>query len=227
MTIREIREENLKYLIKKVGKKSTLAEMADTNAAYISQVLSKKTKRSIGDALARKLEQACDKERGWLDTIHTKEGEKKQLSETINHLNLSEPSMGYSKTSLHKIPLFEFNRQEICININSNHKMESYVITPEKFGENSFAIKIKNNTITKIANIGDYIVFDPDFKKIPGKNYLISINGSLEISLYRKISGEEYFDPGVNGVQPIKITPQLDYEIIAIAVYRARQGEPL
>jgi len=221
MTIREIRVENLKLLIKKIGKKSELAEKAETNPAYISQVLSKKTKRSIGDVLARKLEKACDKETGWLDTYHPTEND-------INYNNLNESQQQYRKDELHKIQLFEFNKKEICDHIKTNHKkMESYVITTVKFGKDAFAIKIKNNTTTKLANIGDYLIFDPDFKKIPGKNYLVSINGNLEISLYRTIAGDEYLDPEISGVNPVKITPDLDCEIIAIAIYRSREGEPL
>jgi hypothetical protein len=73
-TIDKIRKENLLTLIAETGKKSKLADLADTNAAYISQLLSKNPKkiRNIGDDLARKLESACGKTRGWMDTDHDK-----------------------------------------------------------------------------------------------------------------------------------------------------------
>lgn len=72
LTNNEIRKLNLLLLIDEVGKKSDLAKIADTDPAYISQILSKKNPRNIGDDLARKLEKGCRKPRGWMDTYHDK-----------------------------------------------------------------------------------------------------------------------------------------------------------
>lgn len=73
LTNNEIRKLNLLILIAEIGgKKSELAAMAETDPAYISQILSTTAKkpRNIGDELARKLETACNKPRGWMDTFH-------------------------------------------------------------------------------------------------------------------------------------------------------------
>lgn len=68
--IREIRQKNLGLLLKEFDTAAALAKAADTDPAYISQIRSKKTKREIGDSLARRLEKAGKKERGWLDHSH-------------------------------------------------------------------------------------------------------------------------------------------------------------
>lgn len=67
---KEIRRQNLRALIAEQGTAASLAEKAQTSAAYISQILSQKTKAFVGDALARKLESATKKPRGWMDTLH-------------------------------------------------------------------------------------------------------------------------------------------------------------
>lgn len=70
MEIKEIRRENLLVLLEEFGTATSLASAAGTDAAYISQIKSKKTKREIGDNLARRLEKAGGKTRGWMDQLH-------------------------------------------------------------------------------------------------------------------------------------------------------------
>ncbi len=75
-TIAEIRLDNLRLLISDFGTQDRVAELAGTSPVYLSQILngaadSKTGKvRQIGDPLARKLEEGCGKETGWMDNIH-------------------------------------------------------------------------------------------------------------------------------------------------------------
>jgi hypothetical protein len=75
-TIAEIRLDNLLLLIEEVGSAEALASKVNSSAVYISQLKNRapdsKTKkpRQIGDPLARKMESACGKERGWMDHEH-------------------------------------------------------------------------------------------------------------------------------------------------------------
>ena len=70
-TIADIRKNNLEKLIKESGlNKGKFAEKIDTSPAYISQILSIKTQRDMGNDLARKIEQLLGKDRGWMDTSH-------------------------------------------------------------------------------------------------------------------------------------------------------------
>jgi len=59
------RQANLELLIKEVGGPTQLALLAETPKTHISAL--RRGSRGIGDALAAKLEQACDRAPGWMD----------------------------------------------------------------------------------------------------------------------------------------------------------------
>ncbi|MCV6612420.1 MAG: hypothetical protein OIF55_16785 [Amphritea sp.] len=73
MNIKDIRLNNLELLIQTEGGRNVVAEKVDTSPVYISQIRSATNKRTCGDGLARRLELAFDKPRGWMDTPHTQE----------------------------------------------------------------------------------------------------------------------------------------------------------
>jgi hypothetical protein len=72
MTIDQTRIYNLRLLIAEFGTAAEIARRADTNASYLSQVLtsvksSTGKARGIGSAVARKIEAGCGKPKGWMD----------------------------------------------------------------------------------------------------------------------------------------------------------------
>lgn len=70
MDSKEIRKINLQALLKE--SKLTQAKFADkvgTDGAYISQIISRTIKANVGDDLARRIENAFQKHRGWMDTL--------------------------------------------------------------------------------------------------------------------------------------------------------------
>lgn len=75
-TAEELRRENLELLVQQFGSLRALADKIDTNPAYLSQVRNALPESStgkpkeIGAALARRLENATGKERGWMDHEH-------------------------------------------------------------------------------------------------------------------------------------------------------------
>lgn len=71
MDIYEIRKSNLRHLItsRGDGKKAKLAGLIETSPAYISQILSAKTKASVGARLARQIERKLQLPNGWMDAI--------------------------------------------------------------------------------------------------------------------------------------------------------------
>ena len=74
MDVKEIRRENLAALVSKRGSRKPLAEAIGTDPAYISQLLSDKTKADMGHQLARRIEKALGKPRGWMDRSHREAG---------------------------------------------------------------------------------------------------------------------------------------------------------
>jgi hypothetical protein len=69
-TVDEIRLDNLKRLKKEFKTYAYIAEISNTAPAYLSQVLSKKTPRNMGEEVARKIETGCKKPYGWMDHDH-------------------------------------------------------------------------------------------------------------------------------------------------------------
>ncbi len=70
MDSHSIRRENLLILIHEIGSKAELGRRADVSIAYLSQVTSEKTQRNIGADVARRIEKAAHKKKGWLDVPH-------------------------------------------------------------------------------------------------------------------------------------------------------------
>lgn len=69
MTIHAIRLHNLRALI---GQRSIadFAQFVGTNAAYVSQIFSDRTKANVGSKLARQIEAAHQLPKGWMDERH-------------------------------------------------------------------------------------------------------------------------------------------------------------
>jgi hypothetical protein len=68
MTSEDIRRTNLRKLVAEFGTAVALAEAANTNEKYISQILG--SARNLGNRLARRIETVASKETGWLDYDH-------------------------------------------------------------------------------------------------------------------------------------------------------------
>lgn len=70
-TVRQIRKINLEKLIEKLGLgKGEFAIRIETSPSYISQIFSEKTKRNMGDCVARKIETKLGLPKGWMDNLH-------------------------------------------------------------------------------------------------------------------------------------------------------------
>lgn len=79
-TIDEIRRKNLGLAIKRVRTAAKLAELTGTAAAYLSQIKNSTpdsktgTPKTMGDDVARRIEDAIGESTGWMDRDHSHEG---------------------------------------------------------------------------------------------------------------------------------------------------------
>jgi hypothetical protein len=74
-TSQEIRRENLRYLIqtKYNGVANQMAKDTGIAQMQIARVFLKtKNSREVGEVLARRIEEACGLEAGWMDQIHAR-----------------------------------------------------------------------------------------------------------------------------------------------------------
>lgn len=67
-----VRRENFKALVKKLRSTTAMANKLDSTPGYISQLISPKNPRNIGENVARKIETAMKLPRGWMDAEHAK-----------------------------------------------------------------------------------------------------------------------------------------------------------
>ena len=71
MEVRDIRRNNLLLLIRRQGgTQAEFARVAGVSPNYINQVLNSWQGRGLGHQVARKIERAVGKSRGWMDTSH-------------------------------------------------------------------------------------------------------------------------------------------------------------
>lgn len=70
MDIREVRRQNLIALRSEKGSVRALADLIDTDPNYLSQILGGKGRHFMGHTLARRLESALKKPKGWMDQPH-------------------------------------------------------------------------------------------------------------------------------------------------------------
>ncbi len=70
MDIKQIRRGNMLALIEREPSKAAFARKVGTDPAYISQILSTKTKAEVGNDLARAIEAAYELPHGWMDQEH-------------------------------------------------------------------------------------------------------------------------------------------------------------
>jgi transcriptional regulator with XRE-family HTH domain len=67
MDVKQIRRGNMIALIAQHPTQAAFARKVGTDPAYISQILSAKTKAEVGNELARAIESACGLPHGWMD----------------------------------------------------------------------------------------------------------------------------------------------------------------
>ena len=85
MDISEIRRSNLHTLVLRYGGQAKLGELIDTDPAYISQILSPRTRANMGNRFARKVEDMLNLERGWMDQPHETDAAINEPSATYRH----------------------------------------------------------------------------------------------------------------------------------------------
>jgi SOS-response transcriptional repressor LexA len=176
MENKEIRLINLRQLLKEVRSASALAQAADTSPAYISQILSDKTKGNIGSRLARKLESATNKPKGWLDQLHNAHIEG-ALSLTYIPLLKSEEILAADcpKTYI---------QDELISSASPNHK-------------NLFCIEMAGDSMVSITDIaasichGDLAVVDKTQNYSYGDIILFKRNNALKVRKFIRDGDEQ------------------------------------
>lgn len=84
--IKQIRRSNMRELIGREPSKAAFARKVGTDPAYISQLLSDKTRAEIGDAFARNVEKTYELPHGWMDNVHAQSKSESAGTELIERI---------------------------------------------------------------------------------------------------------------------------------------------
>lgn len=184
---KEIRRRNLIALISETGTAAALADAAQTSPAYLSQILSVKTKAHIGDALARKLETAARKPRGWMDTLHYESTE-------ANPRALRQPVAGYRPDTDRLI------RVPVIANVEASPDGELKTLRETKKnrflschgGVEAYALCVRGDNLHPRIKNGEYLIADPERAAQPGDDVIIVLKkGGRMVREYLYLRGEE------------------------------------
>lgn len=117
MDIKDIRLENLEKLISKEISATVFANKIDMSPSQLSQVRNPKYSRSVGNAMARKVEKILSLSHGWMDRLHDEPAETEKTSPIVNNQN----SYTSSKTADQVI-------KEIINSVNSGRLSDEDVV---------------------------------------------------------------------------------------------------
>jgi len=221
MNISEIRLENARYLANSIGGVVAMSVRLGKSQPQVSHFIGGNPIKNIGNRIARQIEDAFDKENGWLDNCHTE-------SSDMAHNALSNAT---KKTNFLAIPLGLLEEHDFCTFINSLNKLEYekvYIKSDFEISNKAFAVSVGKDGCGDFAVLDDYIIFDPDVT-METKDYVLVQFGEQPptIMQYVTMADKSFFEDLSRRYPPIEIIDVLGYKVHGIAVYKGHKGTRL
>ena len=211
MDIKQIRLRNLRILIGEAGTIANLARLSNTAPAYLSQILnslptSTGRPRSVGDKLARKLEQAMNKPYGWMDRNNDDEYDTASIPVgSVTYVPLIDES---------KVCLYQGNTDR------GQSEITELIPVPIQVGKRSFAIRVLADSMEPKFLDGDIIIVDPDVESKPSDFVIVLDKSSNKISFKQLIEdGKQNYLKPLNPRYPL-VELQEYHTLIGKVVYR-------
>ncbi len=197
-TIADIRKNNLEKLIKESGlNKGKFAEKIDTSPAYISQILSEKTQRDMGNDLARKIESLLAKDHGWMDVLH--DSLSPQPSILDNNIAVGPENRG-------DVPVISWVQAGAWCEAIDNFNVgdaERWIPCPVSHSKHTYALRVRGDSM--LAPFGSSVSFsegtliyvDPEAPLLSGKKVIAKLLDSNEVTfkVYREEDGKKWLIP--------------------------------
>lgn len=194
-TVKELRIENLRALVAEFKTADAVAQRAQTAPMYLSQILngaksSTGNARGVGDKLARKLEEGCGKEIGWMDKPH------RPVAAQFDE-NVVPVTMG-----LRPVPVISSVQAGALRDMESPYPPGAgyaYEYTDQDLSAWAFALDVEGLSMLPDFRPGDRIIVDPDMAPNPG-DFVVARNGSAQATFkkYRPrgidAAGNEIFE---------------------------------
>ena len=218
------RHRNLERLIEEAGSASRLARLVGTSSSYLSQVRNRTTTpsgqpRGIGNRLASMLEAGMGKPSGWLDEPH------------VDGANAPPQPSSHGDGLIH-------GKGRLCPLVSwvqagdwsEAHDLgstgdENLHICPVSCGSNTFALRVKGESMAPEFQEDDVIFVDPDRSPDPNSYVVVCTEATGEATFKKLIEegGQQYLR-AVNPAWPNPIVEaRPDARIRGVVVYKGRQ----
>lgn len=208
MENKEIRLANMLALAEQYGGLQGLADKTKTDAKYLSQVKNRWQGRGMGDEVARRIEDALGKPRGWMDTLQadreTPNFSRKSAAESRARYNL-QPGPDIKG----KVPLISWVQAGSWSSIVDNfHPGDSdeWIDTTVPIRQHTYALRVKGDSMTNPAGEpsfpdGSIIIIEPDAIDTPDKligSFVIVKRGTDDEATFKQLvkdAGRFYLKP--------------------------------
>jgi len=209
MDAKEIRLENLRLLIDEVGGQRRLALRAGVNPAYLSQIVSERTARTMGDDVARRLERGTDKPRGWMDVRHAPygvpAGAATAAAREVDDLAAQYGSAAQARLApvaapMARVPLISWvtagQWREVVDNFQPGDA-EQWVETTKRVGHSAFALRVRGDSMEPRCPDGAVIVVDPEREAVNGSLVVVRLQDDAEATFKRLVieGGRRFLAP--------------------------------
>lgn len=184
MENKEIRRLNMLMLADQLGGLQALADRTGTDAKYLSQV-KQRWKRpngsiaNMGDDVARRIEEAFDKETGWMDRLQ--DGHRFLMSEP------EPPNSGDDSTFFPGVPVVgtaQLGDDGFWSELEypTGHG-EGFVRYPMK-DPNTYALRVKGDSMWPRIKSGEFVVIEPNAAIVLGEEVMVqTVDGRSMIKL--------------------------------------------
>lgn len=155
MDNKEIRLANMLMLAAEVGGLQALADKTKTDAKYLSQVKNRWKGRGMGDDVARRIETALGKRRGWMDQLQ----DQKIIREELGRYNVTEgPALRA------RVPLISWTTAgrwgEIRDPLQPG-EAEEWIDTTANVSPGAFALRVVGDSMEPKIPDGAIVIIDP------------------------------------------------------------------
>ncbi len=222
MDAKAIRLYNLKRLIAEAGGQKKLAQRAGVSPAYLSQIVSTRTPRKMGDNVARRLERGMEKPHGWMDVMLEIPPQAAQAAAAYRVprrgagavREIDNPAALYGVGSIAggaamvaRVPLISWvaaGRWSEAVDSYQPGDAEAWVETTKRVGHSAFALRVKGDSMEPTCPDGSVIIVDPEREANNGALVVVRLDDDAEATFKKLMveGGRRYLAP-INPRYPV------------------------
>lgn len=190
------RLENTRELIAQAGGPTAAAKLLDMDTSQLSQIAGRNPTRAIGSAVARRIELAFSKPKGWLDVSHV---------QFILRDGSVDQNVEYGPDLRSEVPLISWVQagkwREVIDNLQRGDA-ERWIPTHARVGRHAYALRIVGDSMVNPRGSpsfpeGTVIIVDPERSAEPGRFVVVRQNHNTECTFKQLVrdAGRFYLKP--------------------------------